>query len=81
MAINLSHLEREGLTIWALLYGTNQVDFETLRASGLTGYFLLEDAQNEGYINRVSDVEHNSIYNLTNSAMALVKGERDGGNN
>jgi hypothetical protein len=81
MATNLSHLEREGLTIWALLYGTNQVDFETLRASGLTGYFILEDAQNEGYLNRVTDESYHAIYNLTDSAMALVKGERDDSNN
>jgi hypothetical protein len=81
MATNISNRKHEGLTIWALLYGANQVDYETLQHSGLTGYFLLEDAQKKGYLNRVTDDSLHALYNLTDSAMALVKGEHDGWSN
>jgi hypothetical protein len=81
MDIKISEITREGLTIWAFLYGTSGVSFESLQNAGITGYFLFEPAVESGLLNRIKSNVNGSNYKLTDLAMTMVKGVHDGRDN
>ena len=78
--MKLTERERQGLTVWTLLYGKEPHSFETLVHSNLTGYFIFEEAMNKGWIVRHTDPDTQTYatqYKLTDFAISIVKGEHD----
>lgn len=73
--MKLTERERDGLTLWTFLYGTDGVSFYTLHSSGLTGYFIFDIAMKNGLVTRDHDPEtFESLFMLTDQALALVRG-------
>ena len=68
-------VEKDGLTLWAFLYGVNYVEFKTLNADYMLGYFVLSRAVDEGYLD--ISLEHPSAftaYRLTPKGMEVAHG-------
>ena len=77
--MKLTERERDGLTLWTFLYGTDGVSFETLHSAGLTGYFIFDIAMKNGLVTRDHDPEtYQSMFSLTDQAVTIVKGEHHG---
>lgn len=64
-------IEKEGIKLWALLYGTDYVSFNTLSNDYMTRYFIISDLVSDGYLD--CSVGHTSVYRLTPKGMEVVR--------
>ena len=63
--------EKEGIKLWALLYGTDYVSFTTLSNDYMTRYFIFSDLVSDGYLD--CSVGHTSAYRLTPKGMGVAR--------